>query len=68
MATGKLPNRLHHTAYVTKDMEATRHFYEDVLGFPLVATWCEKDILFGKERTYIHCFFGIADGSAQAFF
>ena len=68
MAKATLPNRLHHTAYVTKDMEATRKFYEDVLGFPLIATWCEKDILFGKERTYIHCFFGIADGSALAFF
>lgn len=64
----KLPNRLHHTAYVTKDMEATRHFYEDVLGLPLVATWCESDMLFGKERTYCHCFFGIGDGGALAFF
>lgn len=64
----KLPNRLHHTAYVTKDMEATRHFYEDVLGLPLIATWCESDMLFGKERTYCHCFFGIGDGGALAFF
>ena len=64
----KLPNRLHHTAYVTKDLEATRHFYEDVLGLPLVATWCEKDMLFGAERVYCHCFFGLADGSALAFF
>jgi len=39
--TAKLPSRLHHTAYVSKDLEATRHFYEDILGFPLVATWCE---------------------------
>jgi glyoxylase I family protein len=64
----KLPNRLHHTAYVTKDLEKTRHFYEDVLGLPLVATWCEKDLLFGAERTYCHCFFGLGDGSALAFF
>lgn len=64
----QLPTRLHHTAYVTKDLEATRHFYEDILGMPLVATWCEKDELFGKERTYCHCFFGLADGSALAFF
>jgi catechol 2,3-dioxygenase-like lactoylglutathione lyase family enzyme len=66
--TAKLPSRLHHTAYVAKDLEATRHFYEDVLGFPLVATWCEQEELFGKERTYCHCFFGLADGSALAFF
>jgi catechol 2,3-dioxygenase-like lactoylglutathione lyase family enzyme len=65
---GKLPNRLHHTAYVTKDLEKTRHFYEDVIGLPLVATWCEKDFLFGADRTYCHCFFGLADGGALAFF
>jgi catechol 2,3-dioxygenase-like lactoylglutathione lyase family enzyme len=66
--TAKLPSRLHHTAYVSKDLEATRHFYEDILGFPLVATWCEQEELFGKERTYCHCFFGLKDGSALAFF
>ena len=66
--TAKLPSRLHHTAYVTKDMEATRHFYEDILGLPLQATWCETDFLFGKDRTYCHCFFGIGDGGALAFF
>ncbi|HSP69804.1 MAG TPA: VOC family protein [Bryobacteraceae bacterium] len=63
-----LPTRLHHNAYVTSDMEATRHFYEDLIGMPLVATWCESDELFGKERVYCHCFFGLADGSALAFF
>jgi catechol 2,3-dioxygenase-like lactoylglutathione lyase family enzyme len=62
------PMRLHHTAYVTHDLEATRRFYEDVLGFPLVATWCEQEELFGRLRTYCHCFFGMADGSALAFF
>jgi glyoxylase I family protein len=63
-----VPSRLHHTAYVSKDLEATRHFYEDVLGIPLVATWCETDFLFGKDRTYCHLFFGLKDGSALAFF
>src|SRR3954463_2588702 len=66
--TNKLPTRLHHTAYVTKDMERTRHFYEDILGLPLIATWCEMDHLFGKDRTYCHCFFSLGDGSALAFF
>jgi glyoxylase I family protein len=64
----KLPKRLHHTAYVTKDLEATRKFYEEVIGLPLVATWCEVDELFGAKRTYCHCFFGLADGGALAFF
>jgi glyoxylase I family protein len=63
-----LPTRLHHNAYVTADMEATRHFYEDLIGMPLTATWCEADELFGKERVYCHCFFGVADDSALAFF
>ncbi|MBC2777183.1 VOC family protein [Parasphingopyxis marina] len=66
--TGNRPTRLHHTAYVSKDLEATRQFYEDVIGMPLVATWCEKDFLFGADRTYCHCFFELADGSALAFF
>lgn len=29
---------LHHVAYATKDCEATRHFYEDLMGFPLLYT------------------------------
>jgi glyoxylase I family protein len=69
MATpAKLPSRLHHTAYVTKDLEATRKFYEELIGLPLVATWCEKDELFGAERVYCHLFFALGDGGALAFF
>jgi glyoxylase I family protein len=64
----QLPRRLHHTAYVTRDMEGTRNFYEELIGLQLQATWCEKDVLLGVERTYCHCFFGIADGGALAFF
>jgi glyoxylase I family protein len=66
--TNSLPSRLHHTAYVVKNLEKTRQFYEDMLGFPLLATWCEQEELFGAVRTYAHCFFGLADGSALAFF
>jgi len=67
-ALAKLPSRLHHTAYVTHDLEATRKFYEDVIGLPLIATWCEVDELFGAERVYCHLFFGLGDGGALAFF
>ncbi len=35
-----IPIRLHHNAYVTRDQEKTRQFYEDIIGLPLVATWC----------------------------
>src|ERR671925_352753 len=66
--SSQLPSRLHHTAYTTRDMEKTRKFYEEVIGLPLVATWSESDELFGKMRTYCHCFFGLADGGALAFF
>jgi len=68
MASKIVANRLHHTAYVSRDLEKTRAFYEDVIGLPLMATYCEKDVLFGKERTYCHCFFELADGGALAFF
>ncbi|MEE1764848.1 VOC family protein [Streptomyces sp. SP18BB07] len=63
-----LPARLHHNAYVTRDQEATRAFYEDIIGLPLVATWKESDELFGAVRTYCHTFYGLGDGSALAFF
>ena len=29
---------LHHVAYATRDVDATTHFYEDLMGFPLVHT------------------------------
>ncbi len=66
----ELPERLHHHAYVVKDHERNRHFLEDVLGLPLVATWCEKGYRpeLGREVEYCHTFFGLADGSALAFF
>ena len=60
--------RLHHHAIVVADQEATRHFYEDIIGLPLVATWCEVENVRGRDRTYCHTFFELADGSALAFF
>jgi glyoxylase I family protein len=68
MSSAPLAQRLHHTAYLTKDHAATRAFYEDILGFPLVAAWSEADELFGALRVYMHTFYGLADGSALAFF
>jgi len=64
----RVNSRLHHNAHVTRDMEAVRGFYEDIIGFPLIATWCEQTQLFGKERTYMHCFFEIGGGECLAFF
>ena len=62
------PVRMHHHAFVVADQAATRAFYEDLLGLPLVATWCEIEDVRGKVREYCHTFFGLADGSALAFF
>lgn len=60
--------RLHHNAFAVKDHEVTRHFYEDIIGLPLVASWAEKAELAGKVREFMHTFYALADGSAMAFF
>lgn len=64
------PLRLHHYAWVTKDHEANRRFFEDILGMPLIATWCERAYVaeVGRELDYCHAFYGLADGGAIAFF
>ncbi len=50
-------------------MEATRHFYEELLGMPLVHTMkMGADPTTGNPTPYLHCFFEMADGSAIAFF
>lgn len=66
-----MPQRIHHIAYVVRDQEATRQFYEDVLGFPLVAVWAEVGPFPGfddQQLEYCHTFFELPDGSALSFF
>ena len=54
----------HHVAYSTKDLEATRHFYEDLFGFPLVNTEFHD-----REDGWIkHVFFDSGNGQCIAFF
>ena len=61
--------QFHHHAFRTEDMEATRHFWEDILGCPLIGTFVETtDPVTEEPSNYIHCFFEMADGSALAFF
>ena len=61
--------RFHHHAWRTADMEATRAFWEDILGCPLIGTFVETvDPVTEEPSNYIHCFFEMADGSAMAFF
>lgn len=66
----QLPLRLHHRAIVVRDQGATRHFMEDILGMPLVATWIESTRMPEADEpiSYCHTFFALADGSAIAFF
>ena len=66
----RLPSRLHHNAYVVRDHEVNRRFFEDLLGIPLVATWCEKTFSseLNREIDFCHTFFGMEDGGALAFF
>lgn len=63
------PARLHHHAFVTSDQEATRRFYEEIVGLPLVATWTEKEhLLGGEEQDFCHTFFRLGGGGCLAFF
>jgi glyoxylase I family protein len=61
--------RLHHWAYKCRDAEETRHFYEDILGLPLVHVIKLDDVpSTGEYCPYVHIFFQMADGSCMAFF
>lgn len=66
----RLPERLHHHAYVVRDQEANRQFFEDVLGIPLTATWCERHLSpwVNREVSFCHTFYSLGDGGALAFF
>lgn len=64
----------HHVAYACRDLGATVHFYEDLMGFPLVHT---ESAAFtppppnprGLRPGYMrHVFFDAGDGEAIAFF
>jgi glyoxylase I family protein len=59
--------RLHHHAVRTDDMDATRQFYEGVLGMPMVAA-LRQDSGPLSSAPFLHCFFEMADGSSLAFF
>ncbi|MDT5055532.1 MAG: hypothetical protein QOF66_3898 [Mycobacterium sp.] len=66
--TTRLPMRLHHNAFVTRDQEQNRVFYEEIIGLPLVATWTEVGEMDDGEHLFCHTFYELADGSALAFF
>jgi glyoxylase I family protein len=61
--------QLFHHAFRAKDSEATRHFYEDLIGMPLIASFVETRVpSTGAPTNYIHTYYGLGDGGALAFF
>lgn len=61
-------NGLHHIAYRCRDAEETRHFYEDLLGLPLVHVVRGDSVSTGEQPAFAHLFFEMTDGSCVAFF
>ena len=60
---------LHHFAWRCRDAEETRHFYEDILGLPLVHVIRAENVhSTGEYCPYVHIFFRLQDGSSMAFF
>lgn len=60
---------LHHFAWRCRDSEETRHFYEDLLGLPLVHVIRSDHVpSTGEYCPYVHIFFRMQDGSHIAFF
>jgi len=59
---------LHHAAYRCRDAEETRHFYEDILGLPLVHVLTADHVSTGSSTPFLHLFFEFADKSCIAFF
>jgi catechol 2,3-dioxygenase-like lactoylglutathione lyase family enzyme len=69
MADAKPLKGMYHFAYPCRDAEETRHFYEDILGLPLVnCMMSERVPSTGEETPYVHFFFELQDGSYIAFF
>jgi glyoxylase I family protein len=57
-----------HFAFACRDPQATRDFYENLLGMPLVTALVFEDDIVMKGETYCHFFFEMADGNFIAFF
>lgn len=60
---------LNHFAWRCRNAEETRHFYEDILGLPLVHV-IRNDYVpsTGEHSPHVHIFFRMGDGSHVAFF
>jgi glyoxylase I family protein len=67
-STDATASRIHHSSWVVTDQERTRHFYEDLIGFPLAAFWIEDVPFEGKTLVMSHAFYTLPDNSALTFF
>lgn len=54
---------VHHAAFICSDVDATIDFYQDLLGFPLVEVFENRDY-----EGSAHLFFDIGHGNLLAFF
>jgi len=54
---------VHHAAFICSDVDATIRFYQDLLGFPLVEIFENRDY-----EGSAHLFFDIGGGNLLAFF
>lgn len=63
-STQRAAEGIHHIAYACRDLEATHHFYEDLMGFRLVHTEVEEM----DEGFFRHVFYDVGDGTCIAFF
>lgn len=54
---------VHHAAFICSDVVATIDFYQDLLGFPLVEIFENRDY-----ESSAHLFFDIGNGNLLAFF
>ena len=59
---------IHRQAYACWDSEETRHFYEDILEMPLIATVVIEDPFRTDGSGFCYTFFEIGDGDTLAFF
>jgi glyoxylase I family protein len=54
---------VHHAAFICSDVDATIDFYQDLLGFPLVEVFENRDY-----EGSAHLFFDVGNGNLLAFF
>lgn len=63
-----LLRRIDHLGLGCRDAETTRHFYEDILGMPLVLAIVQPDPYRNENVELCHFFFELGSGTHLAFF